>query len=402
MRRNFGSLVGLAGGLLIGQGSFFLVQTWLLAQHKFDVVSQVGVAISVVSFLQWLVDFGGVIVLNTRHQGGAVDHLPSVLLFRAIGALVLVVLLGVIVCVLPVEPVQRSVILGGGLGLVAWSSNLSGLTDALGENRVLGWANGLPWLLLSFTLVLRAGSTTPEDGLWYGAAFGAGLILAVAVQHLWMLRRSPGIYRGGLRTEYAREYWRDAAPYVLSNIPSQLLPRYMLMIVDVVLGGVASAAYVYARTMQNAAFQLLTVVRRIEFTTVVASISSGEMNSWRDVLKSQRFSLALSVLGMVLIWIWCGAMAWHTGQSAPYVAASLVALLVPIWTFSSMHAFAYLAAGKSRVYAKGVIFLVMPVAITPLLLPVVGIAAAVIGESAMYVSQLLFYRTASKEIWSRE
>jgi hypothetical protein len=37
-----------------------------------------------------------------------------------------------------------------------------------------------------------------------------------------------------------------------------------------------------------------------------------------------------------------------------------------------------------------------------LLLPVVGIAAAVIGESAMYVSQLLFYRTASKEIWSRE
>lgn len=401
MRGNLGSLIGLAGGLFLGQGSFFLVQTWLLAGQKFEVVSQVGIAISVVSFFQWLVDFGGVIVLNTRHQAGAADHLASVLVFRGIGATVLLALAAIVLFVFPAEAVQRSIFLASSLGLVAWSSNLSGLTDALGENRVLGWMNALPWLFTSGALVLRNGAITSDDGLWYGAAFSSGLLLAVVVQHAWIFRRFPQIYQGRVRAEHIRSYWREAGPYVLSNVPPQLLPRYMLMVVDAILGGVASAAYVYARTVQNAAFQFLTVFRRIEFTSVVSSIASGKVKSWRDVLHNQRSSLVVSVLGVVAIWAWCGVMAFRTGQSAPYVAASLVALLLPIWTFSSMHAFAYLAAGKSRVYAKAVIFLVMPVAITPILLPVIGVMAAVIGESTMYVAQVLYYRSASRQIWGR-
>jgi hypothetical protein len=396
MKTSIRSFLGLSLGLVLGQGSFFALQTWLLSNKEFGLVSSLGLAITVVTFIQWFSDFGGTALLNAaKSYGEPPEYYCSVVLLRFFLSLP-VFACSVAVAVLYVrDDLERMVIIWGGVSAIFWSFNLSGLIDAAKLNHITGPLNALPWILVSFVVLVSITYGFRDFGAYVGAGFSLGVLVNVVVQY-WIYPQGRAYLNVGRGSRVMMlRYLKVAVPYMVANSPAQIYPRYQIGLVGYYLSNTVTASFLYGKSMQNACSQVVAVMRRAEFSGLCLRASRDAPISIKDVFLAQKTTNILAVFLTLLMvgWAFVGREVGVLEQGL--LPILFVVLLFPFWAVASSFGQILLAYRYSSTYAVGLIlFLPLPVLLLPYVLPSMKIAGLFVVEALMYLLQIAFYAFA--------
>lgn len=393
MKASVRSFLGLSLGLVLGQGAFFALQTWLMSSREFELVSSLGLAITVVTFIQWFSDFGGTALLNAaKSYGEPPEYFSSVVLLRFLLSIPIFAFSSTVAVVYVENDLERAIIIFGGLSAVFWSFNLSGLIDAAKLNHITGPLNALPWVIVSLVVLLALLNGVHGFGVYVGFGFSLGVLINVVVQY-WIYPQGLAYLRmRGGSWLMMRKYLKVALPYMFANAPAQVYPRYQIGLVSLYLSSPVVASFLYGKSMLNACSQMVAVMRRAEFSGLCLRASQGASMSVKDVLYAQKTTLLLASFLTVLMvgWIFIGKEVGFLGQDL--LPMLFVVLLFPFWVLASSFGQALLAHRYGSAYAAGlVLFLPIPVLLLPYVLPSMQMAGLFVVEAAMYLLQIAFY-----------
>ena len=277
----------LISGFLIGQGSFFLAQTYLVVGGGLAYVGSLGIGLGLLSLVQWVSDCGGIYVVRTLASQNNKNWLYGFMLARALLVFLLVV------CGSFILPVGEWA--GSGVNeVVFWIPvvalisclNLLGYLDLLGRNKWSSVLGGLPWLLASMAAVLLG----EENIKFVGGAYAAGLFVSVLIQYCEGRKYLMG-FTSGHPLEIIK-IMKLIFGYVMVFINGQVYGRIVPVLVANFLGATVAGAYVYGKGVSNVIGQFVSYSRRIEFGAVCAVIKGKVTIS--SVLRLNFFSYCVS------------------------------------------------------------------------------------------------------------
>ncbi len=347
-------IAGLTIGIILGQGSIFVLQTLLMTHRQVATTASFGFAFALLSLVQWTSDWGGQILqgrLNAKDL--SFDHLWEAGLAREI------VTPAILACQLSFayfyrsfDPLASAIITGGALIAPIWALNLSGFLDAHGKNDLAGPLAGFPAALAAAAggQLLDAKMDPIFTGLTIGAAYSMGCLVCVLGQFLIAGQVAPLALPKDVSAHRVRRFLVDGAMCCLGEFPSQFYGRALLLIVSRSLGLHAAGIYVYVRQIISASAQIVLLIKRVEFFAVrkIASIKPVHLG---DVFGAQRTSLAASIC------IFVGSLLMHLIRIPPAladVAAILPYFLgsIPIWASSVTLGQVVVVSGRARLYSS--------------------------------------------------
>lgn len=294
------NLALLLSGFLIGQGSVFVVQTYLLGSGKVDLVGSYGVTFSLLVLTQYLVDFGGAVTLARS----AVEDINSLeKLFWSLVVVRLIVLATmsatalVLVQSVDLATLAASYTLAALPGLAANAFNAAGVLDGIQASGANGLISALQYVLTAAALPIAAQLEPAMAGLVLGAAMSLALIASVALQHHFLRTHQRPLARASISWSMVRRMARDGFLYLTTWTPSQLIYRAQLVVLSTTVGPTITGLFIYARQISSAVLQAVQFVRRVEFPGLVALVTSSTTPTIRTLLATQRTSYALGLVG---------------------------------------------------------------------------------------------------------
>lgn len=346
--------MGIVSGLLIGQGSLFLVQSWLIADGKFSAVASLGFAIAVLSLVQWISDWSGINILARDaifHRGPEPIRVAN----RArllISVPVVCVHAAFVYFGCRTDEFESGILYGGLLVGPIWSLNIIGFLDGSGKSARSGPLTGIPWFaasLASYTL-LRAGPASSSAGFWVGAAYSAGCAGSVLLQHLTI--RS--LLRSSKKVISRREllaYLSQGLFFSLGDAPGQVYARVVILIVDSVLGSQMAGVYIYIRQLISAAAQFVGAIKRVELPGLGGLVSLRRLTV-SSVFQAQRVSFAVALLaagGCVAAWAGSSMLPARFRIAAAYLP--LFGITVPLWAVANTTGQLVMLVSMRRAYS---------------------------------------------------
>jgi hypothetical protein len=352
----FGAKVGgLIAGFLIGQGALFVVQTWLIAEGKLSAVASLGFAIAILSLVQWIADWGGLVLL-ARHAVSGQDFqgVWAANFARIIIAIpIAVALAGLAEIHATTDPFASGLLFGGIAIAPIWSLNIAGFLDGHGKSALSGPTAGLPMIAAAAStfLVFLFSDASFSMGLLVGGSYTAGCAMCVALQYLlahtvtgignpWKLTRADVI-----------SYFSHGGIYCLGEFPSQLYGRVLIIIVSAALGQQMTGVYIYIRQVLSGFAQLISFIKRVEFPRLASALLETPLRL-RRVMTTQVVNLSAS--GMVLI---AAIAAFQLRDTLPprfsEVAFYFVffAAVLPIWAISTSFGQVIILQQKMKAYS---------------------------------------------------
>jgi hypothetical protein len=335
----FGAKVGgLITGFVVGQGSVFAVQTWLITEGKLSVVASFGFAIAILSLVQWTADWGGHVllaryaVLEHDFQGvWAANAARLIIAAPIVGGLATFAVLYA-----TTDPFASGMLFGGLAIAPIWSLNLAGFLDGHGKSAFSGPIAGLPWVATAVTtfLIFLFSDASFSTGLLVGGSYTVGCTLCVALQY--MLVRSVvvvGSPRQMTRAD-AVAYFCHGGIYCLAEFPHQLYGRALIMIVSVALGQQIAGMYVYIHQVLIGFAQIIGFVKRVEFPRLASALLELPLRL-RRVVAAQLVNLGASGLVIVAAFAAFQFRDWlpqHFSEIAFYFV--FFAAVLPVWALS--------------------------------------------------------------------
>ena len=386
-------MLGLTCGLMLGQGSVFVSQTWLMSHGKTQIVGEVGVATAFVTFFIYLIDWGGMFILSRRSAGSKPLNLAPSHLIRALIALVCVAGIAIYVLTKVGQSVMSYYLLTGSAGLLLWSFNITGVLDGNGLSGVSGLLFAIPWIAVSVAMICCDWGKPLISAIVTGASFSAGAVVCVLLQYAVARWRKLPIFFARPTRDEAILYLREGAGYFFSWAPGQIYWRALLFLVQTSLGSIAAGQFVYVRSLLNTIFQAVYFVRRIEFPELVKTDLARTLRVG-TTLKVQHVSIILSGLATLFL-----IVAYHVPHprlphdlERSIGILSIFSPLVLLGGVSAAFGQVLLARGKSGLYAQIVIWST-PVALIPsyMFLKSFGFPAIFAGEAVMYCVQIALY-----------
>jgi hypothetical protein len=399
----FGAKVsGLITGLAIGQGSLFAVQTWLVAEGKLHVVASFGFAIALLSLVQWVADWGGLVLLS-RHAISGRD-------FRGVWAangarlivsvFTIIVLTGFAAHYQLTDPFAAGILFGGVAIAPVWALNLSGFLDGHGRSAYSGPLAGLPWVAASITiaLIFLYADFSFSTGLLIGGAYTVGCIVCVALQYL-LVR---DIVRFGdprrLTRAETMNYFAQGGMYCFAEFPKELYGRALIMIVSTTLGPQITGIYIYVRQLLSGFAQVLGVIKRVEFMNLAAALRKTPLRL-RRVVKAQwvnigaAVAVSIAALGIFLLRNHLSTQFAEVSYYFVFFAATL-----PFWALSTCFGQILILQHRMKIYSCVMLgSLAVGALLTTQLTGVLGITFIAGCDIAMNLAQIaLFARLAKR------
>ena len=355
-KRGLWGFCGLFAGFALGQGSLFVVQTWLLAKGELTAVASLGVAIAVLSLAQWTADWGGLVLL-ARHAlvGGKSRAVWAANIARLLVAVPTVGSLAIFAAYYaPTDPFASGMLFGGLAVAPIWAFNISGLLDGYGESAFSGPLASLPWLTSSATVfvVLHESGPTLNAGVWVGGAYALGCALCVFFQYL-LVRKVP-TFRQETGVPTLAEvfgYLRQGASYAAGDFPTQLYGRLLIFIVAANLSQQMTGLYVYVRQILGGFAQALALIKRIEFRRLSSALANNPLGLDR-IVGAQTVNLGASVLVFVTATAMLPFRHWLPSPfpDVVYYVAFFSAVL-PAWALSATFEHVIILQNKMAAYA---------------------------------------------------
>jgi hypothetical protein len=397
----FGAKVGgLITGFVVGQGSVFVVQTWLIAEGKLSAVASFGFAIAILSLVQWTADWGGLVLL-ARHAvlGHDFQGVWAANAARLITAAPIVGVLATFAVLYTTTDPFASGMLFGGLAIAPlWSLNLSGFLDGHGKSALSGPIAGLPWVAAAVTtfLIFLFSDASFSAGLLVGGSYTVGCALCVAFQY--MLVRSIVVVGSPRRIARADvvAYFCHGGIYCLGEFPNQLYGRALIVIVSVALGQQITGIYVYIRQVLIGFAQVIGFVKRVEFPRLASALLEMPLRL-RRVVAAQLVNLGVSGMVLVAAFVAFQLRDWLP-QRFSEIAYYFVffAAVLPVWALSASFGQVLILQHKMTAYS-GVLLgtIALSAIITTAFTQTFGLTFISWCEITMYVAQTaLFARIA--------
>jgi len=324
--------ISLLTGAALGQGAFLLTSIYYLTTdpHK---IGKIGTGYGLASLAILIIDWGGSVTQRQIVEG----HCPKAILVSYVKTRVaplglIAVSLGAVLTWGDATAVVPQFLQGAALGIALSIFNITGLLDVLDVRATHGYFQGFPALGLSLCLLL-APDASP---LVYGYAFSLGCVVMFAQQLLFVrgvgrkerecpLRPAPSVPM--LRSEGAK--------VLVASLPGQLITRMVPSVM--VLASVAELAAVYntLKQAQGLLNQVVTLLRRAEYTALQALLRSSPKRLC--ILRSQYVSIGGGLLvgsaGMLALW----ATAHATEISGSVIVAAYFQSMLWLATSSIFH-----------------------------------------------------------------
>lgn len=394
----------LIAGLGVGQGSIFIVQTWLLAGGHFDLLAAFGTHYSFAVFGIILVDAGGSTILArevARQSSGPAARDDLWRLFCETCAIRLVVALLVGAAAVGYafgyasDAFSQWYVALALPGLLLWAANGLGLLDGLKLAGISGIAGSAAYATTAAGLGLAAGRSPDMAGAILGGAFTFGYLVTLVAhwivlgQRGWLPR-----YRRLTRNGLVRSL-RDGGALLFQTVPGQINMRVQLLLSAAYLGAETTALFVYARQVVTGATQIVGFTIRVEFPGLVEKLASGK-HDLASIVRAQRLTLYCAValtLGITSV----AGIAASLPDFKLHRAAIVIAALAP--TILSLSLAVMLIQGLAALGRYAVIAwtftagVVAAMLVSWLLVTQLGVYAFVVGEATFHaVAAYLVYR----------
>jgi hypothetical protein len=388
----------LIGGFGIGQGSIFVVQTWLVAQGEFPLLAAFGVHFSFAVLGTLFVDAGSITVLarHVAHLSGKPTSNQEISrifwetsAFR-IGLAFLIIVSGAIYALaIATDEFSRAYVLSASPGFLFWACNAAGLLDGHKRSGLSGITGSVTFIASALALVFARHEPPAIAGAMLGCAFSVGNLMTVMAQWAALARQGwiPSLSRitrnGTLRA------CKDGLAMLCGILPGQLYFRFQIVLSTTYLGPEMTAMLLYAKQIVAAVTQVIGFVLRVEFPGLVQRFSQPAEQSFRTIFDSQKIALYLAVGATVAVFAGGVLMKfWHDdnfNRVAPLIAASAPTIL----TLSILWIISQPLAALSRFTLLSLIILVfvfVGVAVSYLLLASCGVYAFITGDIASHIT----------------
>jgi peptidoglycan biosynthesis protein MviN/MurJ (putative lipid II flippase) len=304
---NLGMLIG---GFGLGQGSIFLVQSWLVAKGETEMLALFGTHFSFAILGIVAVEAGSLTILSAQiarqiqSSGATADVWRAyweTTVFRGTVAILLIAAGIAALAFWPLPDFSRSYLVWSLPALLLWAFNAAGFLDGLQKSGVSGLTGSIAYVASAVALFFARGLAPGEAGAWTGAAFSIGYALTIAAQFAALAAAGwrPAWARpsgAGVRTAFVEE-----GSMLAGLLPGQLYFRAQLAIAAFALGHNATAVLVYAKQIVGAASQIAGFARRVEFPRLVQAVAANPALDAAATMRIQRSSLAIAAAFTVMI-----------------------------------------------------------------------------------------------------
>jgi O-antigen/teichoic acid export membrane protein len=387
----------LIAGMAAGQGAIFAVQTWLLANGRFELLSWFGTHYSFAIFGIILTD-GGTSTILARDMARLSSDQDSVdefwrsfceiIVFRLSVVMLLGLAAAVYIVTVATDGFSRSYLLCILPGLLLWVGNATGLLDGLRLSGISGLTGSLAYVGSAVALALVPNATPEMAGLILGAAFSGGYFLTVLAQWTILSRlgwapRIRKVTAAGLIPAF-----KNGAAMSFQLVPGQIVLRVQLTLSAVYLGAETTAVFTYVRQLVTALNMVLAIVLRVDFPGLVQKVSRARKQSLWRILEAQKTTLYCSIALAAGTAVVSSSMPVFAPTRFGAAAMVLLMFTPTIFTssFSLMMTQALLALGDyasvARITALGAAF---GIAVSCLLITTADLYALVIGELVTHV-----------------
>jgi O-antigen/teichoic acid export membrane protein len=387
----------LIAAMTVGQGAIFAVQTWLLANGRFELLSWFGTHYSFAIFGIILTDGGTSTILARDMARLSSSEDSSDELWRSfceivVFRLAVVMLLGCAaafyVVTVATDGFSRSYLPCILPGLLVWAGNATGLLDGLKLSGIGGMTGSLAYVASAVALALAPNASPEMAGLVLGGAFSGGYVLAVLAQ--WTILSRLG-WAPRIRKATAAGLvmaFKNGAAMMFQLVPGQIGWRVQLTLSAVYLGPEATAVLTYVKQIVNAVTMIVMTVVRVDFPGLVQKVSRTTEPSFRTIAEAQKTTLFCAVaftIGAILV----SSLSYMVPQSRFAAAAHVLLMFSPTiltTAFSAMMAQGMIALGAYAAVARiTAIGAAAGIAASCLLIAPLGLYAILAGELVSHI-----------------
>jgi len=345
---NLGMLIG---GFGLGQGSIFLIQTWLVATGQTELLARFGTHFSFAILGIVAVEAGSLTILSAQiarqiHGGGARSDVWrsywETTVFRLTIAALLIAAAAATLTLWTLPDFSRNYLAWSMPALLIWAFNGAGFLDGLQKSGISGVTGSIAYVASAVALFLARDLPPAQAGAWTGAAFSIGYALTLVAQFValaasgwrpaWVTPSRDGITRAFV----------EEGSMLAGLLPGQLYFRAQLAIAALALGHNATALLVYAKQIVGAASQIAGFARRVEFPRLVQAVSGDPSLGARATLHIQRSSLAIAAIFALAIAL--------TGLAVGAMASGFAA---EAWSFLAIFCITVLSESVGQALAQG-------------------------------------------------
>jgi O-antigen/teichoic acid export membrane protein len=395
----------LIAGLGLGQGSIFLLQTWLMAKGRLELLSLFATHYSLAMFGIIVVDGGSSAIIarnlvqvssGHRERDDFWQIVSDTMALRLLVAVLVAIGAAIYALGLANDGFSRFYVLFGLPGLLLWAGNAVGLLDGLKLSGLSGITGSMAYAASAIGLAFAPDGSHEIAGSILGGAFSVGYLLTVAAQ--WAVLRSYGWaprFRKVTVAGFSRAL-KDGAALLFQLVPGQMILRVQLVLSTIYLGAEATALFAYVKQLVTMATMIVAIILRVEFPRLVQILSGSREPRFRVVLDAQKMTLycalaltaggiAVSVFGLMNPQYRVSAASITLLAFCPTILTISLCLimtqgLVALGTYGAL-------AGAAAVSA------VVGMAVSGLFVTIFGLYAFLFGELVFHLLNLvLMYR----------
>jgi O-antigen/teichoic acid export membrane protein len=384
-------------GLGVGQGTIFVVQTWLVAKGRFELLSAFNTHYSF-AILGIILTDGGASTILARETArlsdghGATDEFWRLFCETTVFRLLTAALIGIASATyaLALAPggFSRCYLLCALPGLLFWAGNTAGLLDGLKMSGISGVTGSLAYAASAIALALVPDMSPEIAGSVLGGAFSAGYFLTVLAQWAALIRLGwTPQYKSITAAGLARSF-RDGGTLLFQLLPGQIHYRVQLTLSVAFLGPEPTALFTYVKQIVTALTMVIAVVLRVDFPGLVQKVSRAGTRTFRGLIAAQRTTLYCAV-GFTAGAIVVSSLSFMMPLSRFAAAAHMLLVFTPTIltiSLSLMMMQAMIALGAYAASARiTTISAAAGIAISCLLVKPIGVYAFLVGELVFHL-----------------
>jgi hypothetical protein len=293
---NIINMVLLTGSFGVGQGSIFLVQTWLLATGDLHLLAQFGVHFSFATLAILIVEAGSLTVLARKVALSVIEETEpgsiwqaywETSLFRSAMCLALL-LIAALYATTTDNVFSQNYVLFALPAFVIWSFNAGGMLDGLKLSGMSGLTGAIAYVASAVALIFAIGKPDAQAGAILGLALSLGYLLTVALQFaaISVVGFAPTWFRPTRQGVVIAA--REGTAMLFNMLPGQTFFRVQIALSGIFLGSSATALLLYARQITAAVSQLIGFLRRVEFPNLVQSLKASPRKPFSTIFRTQR------------------------------------------------------------------------------------------------------------------
>ena len=355
--------LSLIAGFVLGQGSIFLAQTYLVHTNNLERVTDYGVAYSIFILMMLIVESGSVqyiarsVSLATSDVSEISKIYSNVVIYKLIIAFIIIVI-STVGLFLWSNDFTKIFIIGLFPVIIFHAFSPSGVLDGLSISGYNGYLMMFQNLGISIILVL----TSNSGDIFTSACLAFSISIIYIIITFALIKMLAKKYSGFafkfklVNFEKLKHTSINCFPLLFSMLPGQVFQRIQLLLSKSFLGDDITAYFIYVKQIISSISQLISFIKRIEYPKLVKNIENlNGIKLIKSGFHYQWYSFAFAILCFAGIhaslYINSIYNLYETDIVINILTFASILVLSEVFSSSSM----YLLAGKAEYLAIAVI-----------------------------------------------